>query len=245
MPGYYNVDGEIYPSVTTVLSKMLPEPYSLKMWKRKNQNWRDILKYKATMGSIVHYRILNRLSNRILELPNFSIDEIPYGVDHILEIADTIWNDFSFEIGQPRVIETIHVDKKEKVVGTPDIIAPFWGVRTIGDIKTSKAIYDTHILQIGGYYNMLVNSGDETKIPERAIIISVHPYEEGNPTLQGHYKIIEKDGLKLAAAEFVDLLRKYHTMYSIKRRGNVTRLLAKPPKGIGVVDESEVIVECG
>jgi hypothetical protein len=242
MPGYYNVDGEIYPSVTTVLHKMRPEPYGIKIWKLRNPNWQDILKYKATMGSIIHYRILNRLSTRILELPNITIDDIPYEVDHIFEIADTIWDDFKFDIGHPRTIETVHVDKKEKVVGTPDLIAPFDGIKCLADIKTSQKIHDTHILQVGGYFNMLRNNNvPEEQLPERAILISVHPYEEGNPHLKGHYEIVERDKLEAASREFVELLRKYHRMFSVRRKGNVTRFLTTPARSpIESVDEEDV-----
>jgi hypothetical protein len=245
MPGYYNIDGEIYPSVTTILGKMLPEPYGIKIWKIRNPNWQEELKYKATMGSIIHYRILSKLSTRILELPNITIDDIPYEVQHIFEIADTIWDDFKFDIGHPRTIETIHVDRKEKVVGSPDLIAPFDDVRTIADIKTSKAIHDTHELQIGGYYNMLKNNGiPEDKLPEQGVLISVHPYEEGNPNFKGHCKVLTKEKLEEKACKFVSLTRKYHRVFSVKKRGNVTRYLVNPPKHrVESIDEDDLEIE--
>jgi len=247
MPGYYNVNGEIYPSVTTILQKMLPEPYTLKRWKLKNPNWEDIVKYKQVMGSIVHYRILNKLSTRILELPSgVSIYNIPYEVDHIFDIADTIWDNFGFDIGHPRTIETIRVDPIEKYVGTPDIIAPFDGIRTLADIKTSKDIYDTHKLQVGGYYNMMRNNGvPEEDLPTRAMLISVHPYEEGNPTLEGHTVVLSKKQLEDQAEKFVNLVRKYHRVFSVKRRGNVTRYLTTPGRQlIESIDEKDVDIKC-
>lgn len=222
MPGYYNVDGEIYPSVTTVLQKMLPEPPGIRFWKLRTPNWEKELRYKAIMGTMVHYRILNPLAIRTLELPDMTIEDIPEDIQHILEIADVMWNKFEFNIGHPRTIETIHVNKREKYVGTPDLIAPFDGVYTLVDIKTSKDIHDRHKLQVGAYYNML------DKKPDRAYLISIHPYEKKNPRLEGHVVEMTKEELEKNATEFLDIVRLYHRVHSVKKKGKVTRLLARP-----------------
>jgi len=227
MPGYYNVDGEVYPSVTTILHKMLPEPNGIKFWKMKNPNWEEILHERATIGSMVHYRILNRLSLRTLDLPDVHFDSLPSNLDELLDITDVMWNSLNFEIGQPRVIETIHVDRKDKYVGTPDIIAPFGKVVTLGDIKTSKDIHDTHILQMGGYYNMLKNN-NVSYLPERAYLISVHPFIKTNPKLRPHIVELSKKELEEKANEFADLVREYHRLFSVQRKGKVTRVLAYP-----------------
>lgn len=227
MPGYYNVDGEVYPSVTTILQKMLPEPDGIKYWKMKTPNWEEILRERATIGSMVHYRILNRLSVRTLELPDISYDLLPENLEELLDITDAMWGSFNFDIGHPRVIETIHVDRKDKYVGTPDIIAPFGKVMTLGDIKTSKDIHDTHILQMGGYYNMLKNN-NVSYLPERAFLISIHPFIKTNPSLTPHIVEISKKELEEKAKEFSELVRDYHRMFSITRKGNVTRVLTYP-----------------
>ena len=227
MPGYYNIGGEVYPSVTTILQKMLPEPNGIKFWKMKTPNWEEVLRERATIGTLVHYRILNGLAVRTLDVPNVDYCNLPTDLPHLLEITDTIWEKLDLDIGLPRVIETIHIDRKEKYVGTPDIVAPIDGIRTLGDIKTSKDIHDTHILQMGGYYNMLKNNNVEY-LPERAYLISVHPFIKGNPKLEGHVVEIKKKELEEKAKEFAELARDYHRIFSVRRKGKVTRLLTYP-----------------
>jgi hypothetical protein len=198
-----------------VLQATLPEPDGIKGWKRKHKNWEDILKYKANMGSIIHYRILNGLSVRTLELPDLTFDDIPKDVDHLYEISTHMFETLNLDIGQPRVIETLHINKTHKYCGTPDMISPISSVGTLVDLKTSSAIYESHMLQMGGYYDMI-----EPK-PKRAMLISIHPYIETNPTLDTHIvEIPEEDvivngyvlqeGLKTLRNRFVELVKIFY-----------------------------------
>lgn len=193
----------------------MPEPPAIKGWKRKHKDWEEILHYKATMGSMIHYRILNKLAVRTLELPDLTIDDIPQDVDHLYEIATHMFGELNMDIGIPRVVETLHVNKTHKYCGTPDLIAPVSGIRSLVDLKTSSDIYEGHKLQMGGYYDMI-----DPK-PDQALLVSVHPYIETNPTLEPHIValpvedvvfngVVMQEGLKSLRDRFVKLVKVFY-----------------------------------
>src|SRR5271169_6415511 len=59
-----------YPSVTTILHTVLPEPDGIKYWKLKNKNWEKDLTKSSDHGTLVHYTILNPLSDYTLDCSN-------------------------------------------------------------------------------------------------------------------------------------------------------------------------------
>ena len=56
------------------------------------------------------------------------------------------------------------VDEELEVGGTADQVAKIGGQVVIGDIKTSKFLYDDHIIQLGAYCHMYERMQPKAKI---------------------------------------------------------------------------------
>lgn len=171
----YFFDGYRYPSVTTILHKVEPEPYPLTRWKqtfvhRDFATPAEYSTYSAIRGTFVHYAILNKLSPTPLpgdDLPKMSTwrawqDKVIEEVRH----AKLLWEELGLEISLPPVcIETPMCHHGLWYAGTPDAIArvDFEGedCLTVIDLKTSKQPYPSHFRQIGAYTQMINDSTHE------------------------------------------------------------------------------------
>jgi hypothetical protein len=211
---YYHVDGGfVYPSVTTILSAVRPEPKALARWKEKHPNHKEILKDRATFGTLAHFRILNQLSDVTIDLPEIPMAE--WGdldsIETRLEIAEMMFHELDLDIGYPRVIETLVVNHDYKYAGRFDMLAMVDDIWTLCDLKTSKEAYDSHKLQLGGYYGAL----PEHKKPERAMLICIHPYAENNPTFRAHVEIVSQENLINNCNQFWKYATEYHKTHSM------------------------------
>lgn len=211
---YYSVDGHVYPSVTTILSAMLPEPAPLTKWKQRNPNHEAILRDRAIFGTLAHFRILNQMADVTIDLPEIPMNE--WGdLDEIetrIELAEMMFYELDLDIGSPRIIESLVVNHKYKYAGRMDMLAPVDGIWTLCDLKTSKEAYESHKLQMGGYYDAI----PEDKKPERAMLICIHPYPQDNPTFHAHTEIIPKDKLLKYRDEFLKYAIEYHKTHSME-----------------------------
>jgi len=104
------------------------------------------------------------------------------------------------------------IDRKIRpaYAGTTDLIAEIDGVPTVLDVKTSKAVYDEYLLQLGAYtyaisdtMGLLVNRGMILRVDKSTGKFEVHPYALGDLTdagqaflslLQVHYWLNGKKG---------------------------------------------------
>ena len=80
MSHYYPVDNVVLPSVTTILSDVLPESPAIAAWRRNLRKQgvdpAAMLRRSQIVGTITHYRCLNPLGITPLPLPFSEIDEI-------------------------------------------------------------------------------------------------------------------------------------------------------------------------
>jgi hypothetical protein len=192
---------EKLPSVTKILREMLPEPIGLKIWKQKTPQWETVFKEKACVGTLVHYRILNKLCTEELESPNIQINEYPKDIVSIVENALAMWDSLNLEV-EPIEVEQFH--KNEKYCGTLDLLGVYEDEVILFDLKTSKTVYDTHLLQLGGYAGLLDN------YPDGGMVISIHPFLETNPELNVKTKKIDSSKLYKYTEEFNILVDKWH-----------------------------------
>lgn len=200
----YRFEGNYYPSVTTILGEMISEPERLTQWKNNNKNWKNQTGESQIIGILVHYRILNGLAPQTLETPDIDFENIPKGALQKVELGEIMWDELGLEIGYPRKVETFAVNMEHKFAGKPDLEAPIDGMYTLVDLKTSREVYESHRLQMGGYHEL------RGRIFDQAMLVSLHPNERGNSNLRAHTVVIPRKELDVYADKFVELAKEFH-----------------------------------
>jgi len=183
----------------------MPVPERLAQWKlTSGANGHAKMKSSQITGTLIHYRILNKLAAQLLEPPNFSPEDLPKGTEKKVDIAELMWDALDLKVGYPRKIEKLLYSKKYIFAGTPDLVAPINDVYTLVDLKSSKEIYASHRLQLGGYFELL------DCVPEQGLLVSLHPDPYGNPHLRAHTITINKRELEDYREQFLVLAQKFH-----------------------------------
>jgi hypothetical protein len=185
----------------------MPVPEGLARWKISS-GLAGVAKMKASqiVGTLAHYRILNKLAPQMLDPPDFSLEELPKDAFKKVEMCEIMWDTLRLNVGHPRKIEKLIYNKEHVYAGSPDLVAPVNEVYTLVDLKTSKEIYESHRLQMGGYYDLLGCA------PEQCMLVSMHPDPYSNPHLRAHVVVITKDELEKYRTRFLDLVEKFHAM---------------------------------
>jgi len=219
MSHYYfdPVSKSYFPSVTTVLQAMLPEPEGVTIWKNKNKNWKKLLTESSDTGTLVHFSILNPLSDYTLD-PSDLLPLHKWYPDTTqkLELSVMMFNELvkkhQMQFLQPRRIETKIINHAEKYAGKYDMCCPFKCIKINGekilfDIKTSGGLYMSHKIQLGGYYA----SFPEDERPDRVALIKITPDVRKNPRLEAEIHVFSREKAEEWAEQFLDLVRKFHT----------------------------------
>lgn len=163
---YKDADGKRVSGVTTILGVI--EKPALKYW-ANNLGLEGILVNDyvdglADIGTLAHEMIHANLNGLKMNYDDWTPNQI--------KAATNSYEQF-LEWSSGREIEVIAaevplVSKRHKLVngdwlrpfgGTPDIIGQLDGVRTVIDIKTSKAVYDSHIWQVCAYRKLIEENG--------------------------------------------------------------------------------------
>jgi hypothetical protein len=186
------------------------------------------MKASQIVGTLVHYRILNKLSPSLLEPPVFDPSNLPEDAMEKVDLCEIMWDSLSLDIGYPRKIEKLLFDKEHRFCGSPDMFAPVNKINSLVDLKTSKALYESHKIQMGGY-NILLG-----RAPERALLVSLHPTIYNNPYLRAHFHEIPKKELEEYSDKFLELLKEFHAK-------NLTQELAHK---FGIMGEEKQAIGC-
>lgn len=128
---HYNIpSGEVYPSVTTVLSTMNSDV--LTKWKQKvgEEEAKKISQQAATRGTAVHLLAEKYLQND----DNFAEGAMPSNYSTFKQIQTYLDEHCDVVYGN----EIPLYSHKLKTAGRCDLVARIHGVRTIGDFKTAK-----------------------------------------------------------------------------------------------------------
>ena len=149
MGHYYNNDGRVYPSVTTILQECRGEPPGIAIW-RKNLIKKGLdpdyeTRRSQIVGTLAHYRCLNPLGLTTLELPLQEIEECTPDIMRDVELCEVMFHELlpTLDLGHPIIRETFVANVEEGYGGKFDLVAQSGGKRTLFDIKTSKQVYDT------------------------------------------------------------------------------------------------------
>ena len=176
----YEIDGEFFPSVTTVL-QLVSTNRDLMKWANfmgfKRKDIGKILEESASFGTFIHshiQEIVDPGSGTPIP-PKDALEK--YELDKVLRNFNRFFKDVKYE--------TLHSEKKlvSKELGyggTMDWVVSFNGsLKALLDFKTSKKPRPTMYLQLGGYYNLLQSIGIDVDVAGIIIInereCSLHP----------------------------------------------------------------------
>lgn len=129
---FYDVDGELYPSVTTVLSSQSKE--GIQEWRRRvgTDEANKITRSAATRGTKLHLMCEDYVSNK----PDYASNRMPDTVDLFKQIKPYI--DENLE--SVYAVEGALYSKKLKAAGKCDLICRMHGVNCVVDYKTSTKL---------------------------------------------------------------------------------------------------------
>jgi len=186
---YYDADvaksQRVYlPSVTTIFD-VQPEPYGLKMWKKKYDGkngmpyWKDIRDYKGARGTLIHYEITREFANEDMFGQN-EIDALEYLEDNNkhheyakeLRYAMNAWADVRDSLNIKKFLDVECYVKNMQIgyAGQFDLLyLDSSGDVVLADLKTSKAVYDKYKIQLTAYKHAINLDID------RLEVIRIHP----------------------------------------------------------------------
>lgn len=166
----YCADGKEYPSVTTILDAVAYSKH-LVGWANslgmRHIRYEDELKRTSTQGTLCH-----EMAQAIVDPEH---GQPPKITDPLMDYyVRTRIRNFQFQLdsnaGHWSTIftEKPFVSHTHGTGGTMDWYANWYDKRTLFDFKTSSGLREKHIFQLGGYYDILLDNGEE---PEQAGII--------------------------------------------------------------------------
>jgi len=169
-------DGTRVPGATTVLG-VLNKGDGLIHWAwdlgMQGIDWRKYRDATADVGTLAHYLVEQHLRGEEPDLSTYS-----------QEFIDKAYNSFRkyLDWEKENDVETIFVEsplvsEKYKYGGTIDCYAKVNGKLTLLDLKTSKAIYPTMIMQLAAYRKLLLEHG--YKVQKTMILRIGRTEEEG------------------------------------------------------------------
>jgi len=154
---YKNKDGVEVPGTTTVTG-VLAKP-ALIIWANRLglqgyevEKWVDEL---ADVGTLAHYLIECDLKKIPPDLSDYSPNQIDLAENAVLKFYE--WQ----EQNKFKKIESELqlVSEKYQFGGTCDIYCELNGKKCLIDLKTSKAIFEEHYLQVAAYRQLLIENG--------------------------------------------------------------------------------------
>jgi hypothetical protein len=213
------------PSVTRVIQHMSGPNPGLERWKARMGPMAEVEADRAAkLGTLVHLRILQQLSDEDLELPPFPVSEYPEDALEICDLAEAMFEDADLDIEAVYGCEVFCTDKREMYCGTYDCAGYVTGVvkdRTgrkkvrldnalcVCDLKTSPKAYDSHFEQLGAYSRFVPER------PENGLIISVCPYPHKNPTLAVRVYALNSKELRMYEKSFLEKVRAWHRKHNL------------------------------
>lgn len=212
---YYITDEGAFPSVTSIIHKMLPEPDELKAWRILTPNWKELLKRYKYEGEFIHYRVLNRYAIRTLEPPDIE-PSLLHDSDFIssVEIAEIMWEELGLDIN-PIAVEEVLICRKHRYAGRVDLIAEVDGETAVIDLKRHfEPNRKQFLLQIGAYaYAYGLDKVD------KGMVVSLCPDQQRNPELTAKVVEVSKDELSWFASEFLALVREFWKREGVSSNG--------------------------
>jgi len=186
---YKNKAGKIVPSVTTVIKNIGWSTGMLMAW--QNRLWeqgkdpRKASKEACDIGTLTHELIEHWIFGQDEYEPeegvtNQMIIDASDGLNKYIKWSED--NNVEYLESEIRV-----VSEEYQYGGTADCIAKIDGEIVLIDFKTSKGVYDSHLVQLGAYKNV-IEEQTGYKI-DRCMVVRIAKGElaEGEERIQPHY----------------------------------------------------------
>lgn len=214
--GYKLADGTKVPSVTTVCGGLGWSTGALQYWAwdlgRQGFAYKDLMKQAATIGTITHERIeFDLLGNPWVPQADYDPQDIAASDDPFSKYLE--WKK-GFEIVVVLAEKSL-TSERLRFGGTPDFLVLMrpagsnekWRLVLI-DIKTSKAIYASHIAQVAAYCELIEDTESELVKTNSAsgYIESVMILQVGRKEGEFQHKEIPEEMLSAGWGLFRDLL---------------------------------------
>lgn len=167
MSRFYDIDGKLYPSVTTALG-VIRKPF-LEVWRGKlgNDEADRVMHEAADLGSAVHdyCHMINT---------GQAVDP----ADEYREMVMAYQSWLSATVKEIVLAEQVVYSHKYQYAGRLDLLAVLKGDKypTVIDIKTSKGIYPDMALQLAAYQQALAEMGIKAN---RRLILHIDKIEKG------------------------------------------------------------------
>lgn len=210
---YRNTEGAVVPSITTILSIInKPELVGWANWLGfKKRTVKSELDSSALIGTFAHNLIEEYTRSHTYSFehmrhtpPAESIC-VKNAFASFLQFYNTVRDEWVFEERELQM-------SGEKFGGTLDNLTTFYGKRTIGDYKTSKAFYPSMFLQIAGY-DLLLRETRDIKAEQYMVILL-----DKRNARQASVKICDdKDEMRMYRKAFKELVEFYYSWYHINQ----------------------------
>ena len=154
---YKLADGTRVPGTTTITG-LLNKPALVKWANNLGLEGIDSSKYvdaAASVGTLAHEMCEAYLRKERLDLSQYSPDDVTRARRAFRKFIG--WT--KGKRIEPLLLEEPLVSEKHQFGGTIDILANVNGTPTLIDLKTSKALYPEHLLQVAAYDQLLVDNG--------------------------------------------------------------------------------------
>ena len=160
MRGVLTDDGRFAPGVTSILKRGLPTPEPLARWKYTNPDAEEIAARAATRGTALHVAIASWLDGEaadatrltatdiraVEEFANLFADHQVLGVEEDLLVDDG-------DLLYSGSADHWFIPATDLHCVTGEIIPA--GAAVVGDLKTSKAVYESYHAQLAAYAHAL------------------------------------------------------------------------------------------
>src|SRR3989442_7355575 len=160
MRGVLPDDGRFAPGVTSILKRGLPTPEPLARWKYTNPDGEEITERAATRGTALHAAVESWLHGEAADAPHLpaadiqAVDEFAtvFGDHEVLGVEEHILVDDE-ELLYSGSADHWFIPATDLHCVTGEIIPA--GAPVVGDLKTSKAVYESHHAQLAAYARAL------------------------------------------------------------------------------------------
>lgn len=157
---YRLANGDIVPGATTVTG-VLNKPALIRWANQQGLAGVDTSRYVAKVadaGTLAHEMAAAHWAGEKADTDAYSREQIVLAQSSFRSYL--AWEK-RHEV-KVHAVERQYVSERHRYGGTIDAIADVDGVQTVLDLKTSKAIYDEHLYQVAGYWNLaLENDWDD------------------------------------------------------------------------------------
>ncbi len=165
-------DGKLVPSVTTILQLLGSK--DIIHWANRlgfrHIDYETELERLADIGTKMHEVMQHIVDPSLANIPIIFKDK--FEEDYYKQLADKFSNLIQNYTYTTVFTEKTFVSSKLGYGGTIDWHANMSGFNMINDFKSSKKVYMKHLLQLGGYYNLMTDAGYEI---DGGSIILVNP----------------------------------------------------------------------